>query len=94
MTTQESTNGPKKRSQADRLIELLTEENSILFHDQFKDPHAHILVGDHWETWRLRSKFFKRWLCKQLWEKEGKAPHANALASAMNILESKACFKV
>lgn len=93
MTSQESTNGSKKRSQADRLIELLTDENSVLFHDQFKDPHAHILVGDHWETWRLRSKFFKRWLCEQLWENEGKAPHANALASAMNILESKACFK-
>lgn len=93
MTAQESTTGSKKRSQADRLIELLTDENSVLFHDQFKEPHAHILVGDHWETWRLRSKFFKRWLCEQLWEKEGKAPHANALASAMNILESKACFK-
>ncbi len=83
----------RKKSQADRLIELLTDENSVLFHDQFKDPHAQILVGDHWETWRIKSKFFKRWLCEKLWESEGKAPHANALASAINILESKAYFK-
>jgi len=93
LTAKESNTGPAKRSQADKLIDLLTEENSMLFHDQFKDPHAHIRVGDHWETWRLRSKFFKRWLCEQMWEQEGKAPHANALASAMNILESKSCFK-
>lgn len=93
MSPKESTNGPAKRSQADKLIELLTDENSILFHDQYKEPYAHILVNDHWETWRLRSKFFKRWLCAKLWESEGKAANANALASAMNILESKACFK-
>lgn len=83
----------KRRSQADKLIELVTEDNATLFHDQFQEPHAHIRVGDHWQTWRIKSKLFRRWLCALLWEQEQKAAHANAITSALNILEGRACFQ-
>ena len=83
----------RRRSQADKLIELVTAERAVLFRDQFNEPHAHILVDDHWEIWRVRSKQFRRWLCSLLWESEQKAPHSNALTSALTIIESRACFK-
>lgn len=91
-------NGPEtaeklpKKSQADRLIELINEENCILFHDQFSEPYAHLLIKDHWENWRLKSKQFKRWLYLRMWEAEGKAPHTNAIMSAISTLEGTACF--
>ncbi len=83
----------RRKSQADKLIELVTAERAELFRDQFNEPHARILVDDHWETWRVRSKQFKRWLCSLLWEAEQKAPHSNAISSALTIIESRACFK-
>lgn len=83
----------RRRSQADKLIELVTAEKAMLFRDQFNEPHARILVDDHWETWRVRSKQFRRWLCSLMWESEQKAPHANAITSALTIIESRACFK-
>ncbi len=85
---------PKPRkSQADKLIDIVQESGAILFQDQFSEPYAHVMIKDHWETLKLKSKYFRRWLCASMWQKEGKAPHSNALASALNILESKACFE-
>lgn len=82
----------KKKSQADKLVEI-AEMDCRLFHDQFGDPYAQILVDGHLETWKVKSKHYKRWLCERMWEAEEKAPHSNALSSALNIIESKACFK-
>lgn len=83
---------PPRKSQADKLVELVVEENCILFHDQFKEPYAHVLITGHRETWKLKSRQFKRWLCTKYWESEEKAPHTNAISSALTILEGKACF--
>lgn len=82
----------KKKSQADKLIELLNKDNCTLFHDQFNEPYAHIFINDHWETSKIKSKNFKLFLCSKFWESEGKAANSNAIASALNVLEGKACF--
>jgi hypothetical protein len=83
----------KRQSQADILIELVTAEKAVLFRDQFNEPYAYILVDGHWEIWKIRSKQFRRWLCSLMWEAEQKAPNANAITSALTIIESRACFK-
>lgn len=82
----------KRKSQADKLIELVNEDNCKLFHDQFNEPYAHLLINDHWETWKLKSKQFRRWLCSRFWESDGKAANSNGIISALTILEGKACF--
>lgn len=83
---------PVKKSQSDKLVELVDQENCVLFHDQFKEPYAHVLINGHRESWKLKSKQFKRWLCAKYWEFEEKAPHTNAISAALTILEGKACF--
>ena len=90
-----NTDGDEERriSQADRLVELVWKEDVTLFHDEFREPHARLKIAEHWEVHRLRSKHFRRWLCALLWQKDRKAPNANALAAALVVLEGKAVFE-
>lgn len=82
----------KSLPQAELLVSLVTKENCELFHDQFHEPCAHILVKDHWENHKMKSKKFKHWLSRLLWDESGKAANATALQSALAILEGKAIF--
>jgi hypothetical protein len=79
-------------SQADRLLGLVTEENGTLFLDQLSTPFASILVAQHRETWPVRSRRSRLWLSSLLWEAEEQAPSTHALASALGVLEARACF--
>lgn len=82
----------KSLPQAELLVSLVTAENCELFHDQFHDSCAHILIKDHWENHKMKSKKFRHWLSRLLWEKSGKAANATALQAALTILEGKAIF--
>ncbi len=57
----------KGREEDPSLIDLITEKNCQPFHDQHSDPHAHVLVNDHWETMRINSRPMKRWLSMLSW---------------------------
>lgn len=89
----EEDDGKGRRSQADRLVEIVTAENAVLFHDQYREPHARILVSGHWETCRVKSKNFRRWCCNLFWKQEKKTPNSNALSSALNTLEGMATYE-
>ncbi|MDD5054876.1 MAG: hypothetical protein PHZ00_01255 [Candidatus Peribacteraceae bacterium] len=91
--THEDGDTGRPSAQADRLVELVWKKDVTLFHDHFREPFARIHIGEHWEVHRLRSKHFRRWLCALLWEAERKAPNTNAIASALAVLEGKACFE-
>ncbi|MDD4628261.1 MAG: toprim domain-containing protein [Candidatus Peribacteraceae bacterium] len=80
-------------SLADRLLRLVTDENCLLFHDQFKEPHARFRIDDHFEVWKTRSKQFRRWLGQLLWEVEGEAATAETISTVLNVLEAKALFR-
>lgn len=80
-------------SQADQLVNLVNDDNCVLFHDQFKEPYAHLLVNDHWENHKIKSKLFSQWLSRLLWEKTGKAANPTSLQSALAVLKGKACFE-
>ena len=84
--------GRGKRSQADRLVELVEVSAVELFHDQVGEPYARGELGNHREVWRLGSKARRcqRWLANAMWEAEGKAPGPQAITSALNVLEAKA----
>lgn len=81
-----------KRSQADRLVELVEASTVELFHDQFAEPHARGQVAGHREIWRLGSKVKRcqRWLGSAMWEAERKVPGPQAITGALNVLEAKA----
>jgi len=63
-----------------------------LFHTPAKDAYATFPVGEHSETWPIRSKMFKRFLAKQFFEEHGKAMNAEALRAAANLIEAQALF--
>jgi len=79
--------GPK---QADTLIELAQE--SELFHAPDATTFADLRVNGHRETWPVRAKGFRRWLARRFFESTGGAPNAEALQSALNVIEAKAHF--
>ena len=81
-----------RSSQADRLVRLGMEDDVELFHDQYGEAWGRVLVRDHREVWKCRSKDFKRWLAGRLWQREHKAANSDALNSALNVIEAKARF--
>lgn len=85
--------GSKAQGQADKLAALVTDENAVLFTDQFGEPHAHILLGQHWKTCKLRGQEFREWLAQRLWEAEGKACGTEAMNSVLNTLAGKARYE-
>ena len=66
--------------------------NWELWHTPAKDAYATFPVGEHSETWSVRSKMFKRFLAKQFFEKYGKAMNAEALGTAINLIEAQSLF--
>ncbi len=90
MTMRTTTTGKRKQSQATKLVDLGTR--APLFHDPEGNAYATVPVGDHDETWRLRSSAFKSWLAKQYYEREGSIPRAGALQDAITTLEGLARF--
>ncbi len=88
---EEEEDEPKRENQADRLVKLALHD-AILFHDQTQQPYALVSIGDHYETLRCHSRGFRRWLSRRFYEAEEKAVGGEAVASALNVIEAKACF--
>jgi hypothetical protein len=82
---------PKKASQATRLVQLAIAAE--LFHSNDGTAYATFYVGNHRETWPLRSKGFKRWLSHQHHIETGTTPGTQALQDALQVLEGKAIYE-
>ncbi|MCC6493488.1 MAG: hypothetical protein IT424_10750 [Pirellulales bacterium] len=63
-----------------------------LWHTPGSDAYATVPVGDHLETWPIKSQTFKRYVAKQFFEAEGKAINSDALSAALNLMEATALF--
>ena len=86
-------NGPtggRDPSQADILIGLAADAS--LFHTPDGTGYADLEVSGHRETWRIRSKDFKRWLALRFFETTEGAPSSEALQSTLNVIEARAHF--
>ena len=81
----------KKEKAADILIRL-SEGSDELFHAPDGTGYAIIPVGDHLETWPVRSKGFKRWLAREFFNETASAPNSDAIQSALNVIEARAHF--
>jgi len=80
------------RAQADKLVDLASAERAVFFLDQLAVAQTSVPVGEHRETWRVRSKMTRMWLSSLLWRAEGRAPSTNALTAALTVLEGQAFF--
>ena len=81
----------KARGQATVLIDLTQDVH--LFHDGRGDTFVTVPVRDHGETYRIKSKAFRRWLARLFWAEYHKAPNGEAVQNALATLESKALFE-
>lgn len=82
--------GKRKDSEATKLVDL--GQQTYLFHDPAGHSYVSIHMGDHDETWRLRSKGFRYWLARKYREMEGAIPHDGALQDALATLDTLARF--
>jgi len=79
-------------SEADVLVRL-ARQHAELFHDRAGELYATIERDGHKETWPLKATAFRRWLVGAFYALGGKAPHAQAVADAMNVLQAVAQFE-
>jgi len=85
------TENGESSSHANQLVALVEQEKIVLFHDQSNDPHAALKDGE-FQVIQLRSRTFQRFLAKLAWNKLKRAVSRETIHSALQVLESKACF--
>jgi hypothetical protein len=79
-----------KRPAKDVLIELA--DAADFFHTADDIAYANILVGDHRESWPVRSRGFKRWIVRQFFRETQSAPNSEALHAALGVIEAQAHY--
>ena len=77
-------------SQATRLVELA--KDAELFHTPEGDAYATFVVGEHRETWQVKTKGFRRWLQRKYHETHQAAANSQAVQDALGVLEGRALF--
>jgi len=63
-----------------------------LSHDADSKAFVQVPEDGHYETWRLRSADFNKWLRLQYYQQYDKVPVAQALKDALDLLEAQALF--
>jgi hypothetical protein len=82
--------GSHSLGQADILVALA--EAADLFQTPDEEAFADIEVSGHRETWPVNSRGFRRILKRRFHEETGGAPSAEALASALGVIEARALY--
>jgi hypothetical protein len=82
---------PARQSQADILI-AIANRRAELFHAPDGTAYADIEVNGHRETWPIRSRGFRKWLCHAFFEATTKAASSEAQQSALGVVEARAQF--
>jgi hypothetical protein len=91
-TEDRRTHGRGKQTQADRLIEIAAGEHVELYHTPDGTAFADIEVNGRRETWQLKSAGFRGWLRRQFYLETDGAPNAEAMSTAMGVIEARARF--
>jgi hypothetical protein len=86
-----SKKGDMPEKAGDALVKLVLA-NAELWHTPDDRAFATITRNGHSEHWPLRSKSFKRWLCKEYYDQEGTTVGSQTLQDAITMLEGKATF--
>ena len=81
-----------KSTQAERLIRL-AHQSATFFQTPSEEAFGCMQIDNHQEIWSLKSRPFKIWLRRLLYEDIGKIPYNQALQDALMQLEGHAQFK-
>ena len=81
----------REPNQTDILIGFA--DDTELFHDSSGTAYADIMVGDHIETWNIRSEGFGHWISRRFFEETKKALNNETLKSSLANFEAKARFE-
>jgi hypothetical protein len=77
-------------AQSDILIKLAA--GAALFHDGEDVGYADLQLNGHRETYRIRSARFQNWLGYEYFRATKSAPNANAMTTALSVIEAKARY--
>jgi hypothetical protein len=80
----------ERRSVADKLVDLVTQNSNSFFKDQYDTAYARIHNSDHNEIVRVEGGKFKRYLIRLFHESENKVANAEAVTNAVQVLQAKA----
>jgi hypothetical protein len=80
----------KRPSQADLLVKIVEDSGAEFFHTPTDEQFICFTLGDHDETWPIRSRAARRWITSKFYGATKKAPNSEAMQSALNVLEAKA----
>jgi len=72
-------------SQATRLVAIINDGNTTLFHTPDSNPYATVRVANHFETWAVKSSGFRRWLAREYYLKFQQAASGQALRDALEL---------
>ncbi len=85
-----ATVGPEgARTRAEELVRLAEESGAIRFLDQYREPHVRLPAETAQGTCKIRSKEFRQWLARQLWQKKGAVATQEVLYAAALTLEGR-----
>jgi hypothetical protein len=76
---------------ADKLVRLASAAE--LFHTKEGIGYGDVKVNGHRETWRVRSRAFRRWLTHAFFESYKGVPNAEAMNAALGVIEGTAYYK-
>lgn len=84
--------GGGKGIAAAQLVALAKDSGLQLFHDQFQDAYAWVVVHDSHQSLKIQSKRFHHWLVRLTWLGLKKAPSRETVQSAIQILAACARY--
>ena len=82
-----------RRTQADTLIEIASDEGVQLYHAPDDTAFADVEVDGHRETWPVRSAGFARWLRRAFFARTERGPNSTAMATAIGMIEARAHYE-
>jgi len=62
----------------------------FVFHDEEGEAYGHFQVGDHKETWPLKSQSFKNYLASLFYKMNRNIPNAQLIQDTLNVLHAEA----
>jgi hypothetical protein len=80
----------KRESQADLLLKIVEDSGAEFFHTPTDEQFISFTLGQHDETWPIRSRAARRWVTTKFYRQTGKAPNNEAMQSALSVLEARA----
>jgi hypothetical protein len=85
---------PKKKSQADAVVEVLLEEATEVFTTPDGIPFVRLPVDKHHEIIPLNGADMKSWLGWRVYQNSGQVPGNSVLGAALNVVRGKAIAEV